>query len=78
MVGGECRIARTPDYAVLGRTSYDQRWIDVTTEGLVAGCDQPRPKARPASLDARPKAQPKPAPAAAPKKKTIRERVFGS
>lgn len=65
--GGECRIVRTPEYAVKGRTGYDQIWINRTTEALVDGCRQPRPKARPASLDAKPKPKPKPAPQ--PKKK---------
>lgn len=56
-VGGECRLVSTPQYAVLGKTSYDQRWINRTTESLVAGCRQPRPGARPPSLDPQVKAQ---------------------
>jgi len=51
----------TPKYAVKGRTPYDQKWINVTTEALVDGFGQPRPKPRPASLD---KPRPKAAPAA--------------
>jgi hypothetical protein len=51
IAGGECRIAHTPQYAVKGATPYDQNWVDDTTESLVAGCKQPRPLARPASLD---------------------------
>jgi hypothetical protein len=62
-VAGECRLVSTPQYAVKGRTNYDQNWIDDTTERLVGGCKQARPKARPASLDAKPKAAPLPKPA---------------
>lgn len=49
--GGECKVTHTPAYAVKGKTAYDQEWIDDTTEALVRGCKQPRPKARPASID---------------------------
>lgn len=52
--GGECKIVKVPPYVVLGKTGYDQRWINVTTESIVVGCRQPRPQARPASLDAPP------------------------
>lgn len=55
IVGGECELAHTPEYAVLGKRPYDQRWVNKTTEGLVVGCKQPRPKPRPASLDAAPR-----------------------
>ena|GEM_PF-6821512 len=51
IAGGECRIVHTPRYAVLGKTIYDRNWIEDTEEALVRGCNQPRPKARPASLD---------------------------
>lgn len=51
---------RTPEYEVKGRTAYDQRWINITTEALVDGFGQPRPKARPKEFDApRPKAKAK-------------------
>lgn len=71
VTGGQCdpNIARTPEYAVKGRTNYDQNWIDETTEGLVGGCGQPRPKARPTSLDAKPVLKSAPAPKPAPKAK---------
>lgn len=46
------RNLHTPEYQVRGRTAYDQRWINQTTEALVVGFGQPRPKARPASFDA--------------------------
>jgi hypothetical protein len=51
ILGGECKLSHTPEFAVLGKTGYDQIWINRTTESLVTGCNQPRPKARPASLD---------------------------
>lgn len=51
VAGGECKLVSAPSYAVKGKTSYDQEWVDDTTEALVRGCKQPRPKARPASID---------------------------
>lgn len=69
ITGGECRLVQTPTYAVRGKASYDQAWINRTTEALVDGCRQPRPKARPASLDAL-KAAAKPAAPAKPKQKS--------
>lgn len=54
ILGGECQLMHTPDFAVRGKTTYDQVWINKTTEAMVKGCKQPRPKARPASLDAKP------------------------
>lgn len=53
IAGGECSLpgVHTPEYKVLGKIQYDQNWIDENTEGLVRGCNQPRPKARPASFD---------------------------
>lgn len=51
VAGGECKITHTPSYVVKGKTSYDQEWIDDTTAALIVGCRQPRPKARPASID---------------------------
>lgn len=38
----------TPEYVVKGALPYDQEWIDSATERLVGGCNQPRPKPRPA------------------------------
>lgn len=73
LAGGECRLVRTPDYAVKGRTTYDQNWIDDTTERLVGGCGQARPKARPVGWDVAPAVH-KPAPANPPKK-NWRERI---
>lgn len=54
--GGECRVFEPPKYAVAGRTSYDQDWIDGNVEAGVGGCGWKRPVARPPELDARPKA----------------------
>jgi len=65
VAGGECKLTHTPAYAVRGKTEYDQEWVDDTTEALVRGCKQPRPKARPVSLDA-PKVVTRPAAEQAP------------
>jgi hypothetical protein len=54
--GGECRIFDAPQYAVRGKTGYDQDWIDGNVEAGVGGCGWKRPAARPPELDARPKA----------------------
>ena len=39
-------------YQVLGKTKYDQTWIDKTTEAEVVGFGFKRPLRRPASFDA--------------------------
>lgn len=52
--GSACTELHTPQYAVAGKTNLDQAWINRTTEGLVTGCNQPRPLPRPASMDAPP------------------------
>lgn len=52
IAGGECKLTRTSQYAVLGKTKYDQAWVNRTTEALVRGCRQPRPGERPPELDA--------------------------
>lgn len=57
VAGGECKIVHTPSYAVRGKTNYDQEWIDDTSEALVRGCKQARPKARPVSIDNPPRLQ---------------------
>jgi hypothetical protein len=41
-------------YQVLGKTRYDQLWIDKTIEGEVAGFGFARPLRRPAGFDAAP------------------------
>ena len=58
-----------PPYAVKGKTSYDQRWIDGQIEAGVAAFGWQRPKPRPVELDA-PKVAtaPVPLPQPAPKK----------
>lgn len=40
------------EFVVKGKTRYDQTWIDKTIEAEVAGFSFPRPKPRPAYLDA--------------------------
>jgi hypothetical protein len=66
--GGECRVFEAPKYAVAGRTSYDQDWIDGNVEAGVGGCGWKRPAARPPELDVKPKAA-KPVSHLKPKKK---------
>lgn len=39
------------DYQILGKTKYDQTWIDKTIESEIAGFGFSRPSKRPASLD---------------------------
>lgn len=51
ILGGECKLVHTSEYVVLGQTRYDQKWIDITQESLVAGCNQARPKKRPTSFN---------------------------
>jgi hypothetical protein len=72
--GGECRIFARPEYAVAGRTSYDQDWIDGNVEAGVGGCGWKRPAARPPELDAKPKAA-KPTVHKAKKKPSFLSRV---
>lgn len=70
---GECRIVHTSETVILGKTARDQEWIDDTTERLVGGCGQPRPKARRADWDA-----PKVAKAApSPQKRGVIDRLRG-
>ena len=40
-----------PKYQVLGKTRYDQKWIDQTTEAGIAGFGWKRPAKRPAALN---------------------------
>jgi hypothetical protein len=40
-----------PEYAVRGKTKYDQNWVDDTVESGVGGCGWQRPAARPPALD---------------------------
>lgn len=71
-VAALCKVVSSPEFAVRGATAYDQRWVDRTTEALVAGCKQARPKARPPSMDAQPKVVEKKPP---PKKPTMWQRL---
>jgi hypothetical protein len=77
--GGECRVFEPPPYEVLGKTTYDQVYIDGNVEAGVGGCGWKRPAARPPGLDAKTN---KPAPHKAAKKKPgflarIKARVVG-
>jgi hypothetical protein len=56
--GGECRVFERPQYAVLGKRQYDQRWIDGNVEAGVGACGWKRPAKRPAALDAMPSGRP--------------------
>lgn len=47
-----------PPYAVKGKTSYDQRWIDGQVESGVAAYGWTRPKPRPPEMDAAKTAMP--------------------
>jgi hypothetical protein len=50
-----------PKYQVLGKTRYDQKWIDQTTEAGIAGFGWKRPAKRPAALNPKPvKSEPDP------------------
>jgi hypothetical protein len=42
------------EYQILGKTSYDQRWISETIEAEVVGFKFARPQERPPALDAAP------------------------
>lgn len=69
---GACSAFPRPTYQVKGRTAYDQRWADKTTEAGIAGCRWKRPLKRPASL------MPVKAPIAAPlppKKPSLLQRL---
>jgi hypothetical protein len=75
--GGESKVFEPPEYAVLGKTQYDQNWIDNTVEGGVAAFKWPRPKPRPPEFDK----APAPRAVAAPVKKKgfirrLKERVL--
>lgn len=52
VAGGESKVFERPPYVVLGKTRYDQGWIDSQVEGGVASFGWKRPAPRPASLDA--------------------------
>src|SRR6185312_2156380 len=50
---GECRVFEPPPDEVLGKTAYDQDYIDGNVEAGVGGCGWRRPAARPPGLDAK-------------------------
>lgn len=53
VMGGECKLVHTPSFAVKSTTEMGQEWVDDTTEALVRGCKQPRPKAPTAATAAK-------------------------
>lgn len=69
--GGECQVFERPEYVVLGRSAYDQKWIDGNIEAGIAACQWDRPAKRPESLQQARPAQTK----AVKRKPTLRERV---
>jgi hypothetical protein len=76
---GECRVFEAPPYEVLGKTTYDQDYIDGNVEAGVGGCGWKRPAPRPPGLDAKTN---KPAVHKAQKKKSgflarVKARVTG-
>ncbi|WP_439392553.1 hypothetical protein ACRQ5Q_24320 [Bradyrhizobium sp. PMVTL-01] len=58
-----CSAFERPLYAVVGKTAYDQLWINRITEAGVAGCGWERPAVRPAVLEEKPVPTPKAPPA---------------
>lgn len=78
---GACKAFPSPQYQIKGKTAYDQKWADETTEAGVAGCHWQRPAKRPAALDPMPvkahvvKSEPWPEPQAAPKKPSLIQRL---
>src|SRR3974390_184279 len=52
--GGAGPLLPRAEYAVKGKTAYDQEWIDRTIEAEVAGFGIAPPLARPASFDPKP------------------------
>mgnify|MGYP001570904152 CR=1 FL=1 len=51
IAGGESKVFTAPSYVVLGKTQYDQDWIDGNVVAGVAAFNWPLPKPRPASFD---------------------------
>jgi hypothetical protein len=71
-----CSALPKQQFVVRGATSFDQPWIDDTSEAVIAGCARERPAPRPAEWD-KPLAREE-APTPAPKKglvKRARERI---
>jgi hypothetical protein len=56
---GVCSAFERPQYAIVGKTAYDQLWANRITEAGVAGCGWDRPAARPASIEEKPVPLPK-------------------
>ena len=51
IAGGESKVFTAPEYVVLGKTQWDQDWIDGNIEAGIGGFGWKRPKPRPASFD---------------------------
>jgi hypothetical protein len=56
---GVCSAFERPQYAIVGKTAYDQLWSNRITEAGVAGCGWRRPEPRPATLEEKPVPLPK-------------------
>lgn len=52
VAGGESKVFERPPFVVLGKTTYDQDWVDSQIEGGVAAYGWKRPAPRPAYIDA--------------------------
>jgi hypothetical protein len=52
LLGGDCRLVPVQRYVVLGKTDYDQGWIDEVEVGAAAACPgRAKPQERPTELD---------------------------
>lgn len=51
MVGGECKAIPVAQYQIIGKTPFDQDYIDQVIESGVAACGWPRPAERPKNWD---------------------------
>lgn len=51
VAGSECKLFVPANYEILGKTRWDQEWIDRNIERGIAGCGWPRPKVRPTNWD---------------------------
>lgn len=69
-----CNGLPQQQFAIEGKTRFDQPWIDDTSEAVIAGCNRERPAPRPAHWDAA-VPLPKPKPPAVKRQRTIRDRI---
>ena len=68
VLGSEGGALKGPEFAIRGKTEFDQRWIDETTEAGIEALGWKRPAPRPAEWD-KPLARNVVAPAPVKKKK---------